>query len=37
VHGVQKVFFPGMPVLARLIAMGDPPAEPRAAAPQAEL
>jgi membrane fusion protein, multidrug efflux system len=37
VHGVQKVFFPGMPVLARLIDMGDPPAEPRAAATQAEL
>ncbi|HRQ66162.1 MAG TPA: efflux RND transporter periplasmic adaptor subunit [Xanthomonadaceae bacterium] len=26
VHGVQKVFFPGMPVDAQTIAMGDPPA-----------
>jgi membrane fusion protein, multidrug efflux system len=26
VHGVQKVFFPGMPVQAITIAMGDPPA-----------
>jgi membrane fusion protein, multidrug efflux system len=25
VHGVQKVFMPGMPVKAELIAMGDPP------------
>ncbi len=25
VHGVQKVFFPGMPVNAQEIAMGDPP------------
>src|SRR5690606_27776388 len=25
VHGVQKVFFPGMPVNAKTIAMGDPP------------
>jgi multidrug efflux system membrane fusion protein len=25
VHGVQKVFFPGMPVQAQSIAMGDPP------------
>ena len=24
VHGVQKVFFPGMPVAPQLIAMGDP-------------
>lgn len=31
VHGVQKVFFPGMPVQARQIAMGEPPAEPAAA------
>ena len=26
VHGVQKVFFPGMPVAPQVIAMGDPPA-----------
>lgn len=26
VHGVQKVFFPGMPVQAQTIAMGAPPA-----------
>lgn len=26
VHGVQKVFMPGMPVNAHVIAMGDPPA-----------
>ena len=26
VHGVQKVFFPGMPVQAETIAMGEPPA-----------
>lgn len=25
VHGVQKIFMPGMPVNAELIAMGDPP------------
>ena len=25
VHGVQKVFFPGMPVQPQTIAMGDPP------------
>jgi multidrug efflux system membrane fusion protein len=25
VHGVQKVFMPGMPVNAQMIAMGDPP------------
>ncbi len=28
VHGVQKVFFPGMPVNAHEIAMGDPPPPP---------
>jgi multidrug efflux system membrane fusion protein len=28
VHGVQKVFFPGMPVQAQAIAMGDPPPAP---------
>lgn len=32
VHGVQKVFFPGMPVQARIIAMGDPPPDTRIAA-----
>jgi multidrug efflux system membrane fusion protein len=34
VHGVQKVFFPGMPVDPQEIAMGDPPAMP--AMPAAE-
>lgn len=28
VHGVQKIFFPGMPLDAQLIAMGDPPPAP---------
>jgi multidrug efflux system membrane fusion protein len=28
VHGVQKVFFPGMPVAPQVIAMGDPPPAP---------
>ncbi len=28
VHGVQKVFFPGMPVAPESIAMGDPPPPP---------
>lgn len=28
VHGVQKVFFPGMPVQAQAVAMGDPPPLP---------
>jgi membrane fusion protein, multidrug efflux system len=28
VHGVQKVFFPGMPVQAHEVAMGDPPPPP---------
>jgi hypothetical protein len=28
VHGVQKVFFPGMPVTPQTIAMGDPPPAP---------
>ena len=32
VHGVQRVFFPGMPVQPQVIAMGDPPA----AAPDAQ-
>lgn len=31
VHGVQKVFFPGMPVSPVAIAMGDPPRQPRPA------
>lgn len=30
VHGVQKIFFPGMPVDPQMIAMGDPPASPPA-------
>lgn len=28
VHGVQKVFMPGMPVNAQVVAMGDPPPGP---------
>jgi multidrug efflux system membrane fusion protein len=32
VHGVQKVFFPGMPVQAQSIAMGDPPPAPPSSA-----
>lgn len=28
VHGVQKVFFPGMPVAPQMIAMGDAPPSP---------
>jgi multidrug efflux system membrane fusion protein len=32
VHGVQKVFFPGMPVSPRQIAMGAPPPSPVAGA-----
>jgi membrane fusion protein, multidrug efflux system len=28
VHGVQKIFFPGMPVQAHEVAMGDPPPPP---------
>ena len=31
VHGVQKVFFPGMPVAPVAIAMGDPPVQPQLA------
>jgi multidrug efflux system membrane fusion protein len=27
VHGVQKVFFPGMPVSPKQIAMGAPPSD----------
>jgi multidrug efflux system membrane fusion protein len=36
VHGVQKVFFPGMPVQPQTIGMGDPPSAPQvsAAAPE---
>jgi membrane fusion protein, multidrug efflux system len=30
VHGVQKVFFPGMAVAPQMIAMGDPPPAPPA-------
>lgn len=39
VHGVQKVFFPGMPVQPTGIAMGDPPPSTTTAAagPQATL
>jgi len=38
VHGVQKVFFPGMPVDPQVIAMGDPPAPPQPnAAPEAAV
>ncbi|MCC6209210.1 MAG: efflux RND transporter periplasmic adaptor subunit [Gammaproteobacteria bacterium] len=29
VHGVQKVFFPGMPVVPQTIHMGDPPPAPQ--------
>lgn len=32
VHGVQKVFMPGMPVNAQVIAMGEPPPGPRTTA-----
>ncbi len=32
VHGVQKVFFPGMPVAPKQIAMGAPPPAPQLAA-----
>lgn len=31
VHGVQKVFFPGMPVAPKVIAMGDPAPSPQVA------
>ncbi|TKR30191.1 efflux RND transporter periplasmic adaptor subunit [Luteimonas gilva] len=31
VHGVQKVFFPGMPVAPKQIAMGDPAPNPQVA------
>jgi multidrug efflux system membrane fusion protein len=33
VHGVQKVFFPGMAVQPQMIAMGDPPPAPQPALP----
>jgi len=29
VHGVQKIFFPGMPVMPQTIRMGDPPPPPQ--------
>ncbi len=29
VHGVQKIFFPGMPVVPQTIRMGDPPPAPQ--------
>ena len=32
VHGVQKVFMPGMPVNAQVVAMGDPPPGPHTTA-----
>lgn len=28
VHGIQKIFFPNMPVAPQMISMGDPPAMP---------
>ena len=37
VHGIQKVFFPGMPVQPQVIAMGDPAPAPAALPPQAAL
>jgi membrane fusion protein, multidrug efflux system len=37
VHGVQKVFFPGMPVQARQIAMGDSPMGDSPTAPDPEI
>jgi membrane fusion protein, multidrug efflux system len=37
VHGVQKVFFPGMPVQPQQIAMGDPAPAPAAPPKQAAL
>lgn len=36
VHGVQKVFFPGMPVQPQAITMGDPPAQVVAQGPAAD-
>lgn len=33
VHGIQKVFFPGMPVQPQAIEMGAPPPAPRAPGP----
>lgn len=36
VHGVQKVFFPGMPVQPRVIAMGAPPPAPKGPAAAAQ-
>jgi membrane fusion protein, multidrug efflux system len=37
VHGVQKVFFPGMPVAPVPIAMGAPPPDPAGAAPAPDV
>ena len=37
VHGVQKVFFPGMPVAPIPIAMGAPPPDPAGAAPAPDV
>lgn len=31
VHGIQKIFFPNMPVAPQMIKMGDPPAMPASA------
>jgi multidrug efflux system membrane fusion protein len=33
VHGVQKIFFPGMPVVPQTIRMGDPPPAPQGPGP----
>jgi len=33
VHGVQKIFFPGMPVMPQTIRMGDPPPAPQGPGP----
>lgn len=35
VHGIQKIFFPNMPVMPQVIGMGDPPPSPGQAAPEA--
>lgn len=36
VYGIQKVFFPNMPVMPQMIAMGDPPPVPGGPQPGAE-
>jgi multidrug efflux system membrane fusion protein len=36
VHGIQKVFFPNMPVSPQVIAMGDPPPSPAPSGPPAQ-